>query len=249
MNQQFDESSQVPIKHFLALHNEWSLSHKSVLQSRHSPCSVTTGTKQPKYPPPKKKKKTTTISKSVYSSILLSLSFPDYLLWQNKRAGTKDRSKVTPTGLRHKFTNIYIYMRSFIWKFAGKDSFTWLGPTPRLNIMNPDHIKDILSNMYDFEKPSSNPLVRLLASGLANYEGRKWATHRKIINPAFHLEKLKVISVNWNMGSPSFLNLMQLDNWSLSSFCGSSWFLLVIPAAMRCWRDGIIWSQQKNQSS
>ncbi|OWM88554.1 cytochrome P450 CYP72A219-like [Punica granatum] len=75
----------------------------------------------------------------------------------------------------------------------GKDSFTWLGPTPRLNIMNPDHIKEILSKMYDFQKPSSNPLVRLLATGLANYEGEKWATHRKIINPAFHLEKLKLM--------------------------------------------------------
>ncbi|KAC9469349.1 hypothetical protein E3N88_45778 [Mikania micrantha] len=31
----------------------------------------------------------------------------------------------------------------------------------------------------------------LLARGLANVEGDQWVKHRKIINPAFHVEKLK----------------------------------------------------------
>ncbi|MED6224148.1 hypothetical protein PIB30_081026 [Stylosanthes scabra] len=34
----------------------------------------------------------------------------------------------------------------------------------------------------------------LLATGLTTYEGKKWQKHRKIINPAFHFEKLKVLS-------------------------------------------------------
>ncbi|OWM73127.1 hypothetical protein CDL15_Pgr001241 [Punica granatum] len=75
----------------------------------------------------------------------------------------------------------------------GKDFFKWMGPTPRLNIMNPDHIKGIFSKIYDFEKSTPNPLVVLIANGLTNHEGEKWATHRKIINPAFHLEKLKLM--------------------------------------------------------
>nr|XP_023915634.1 cytochrome P450 CYP72A219-like [Quercus suber] len=45
----------------------------------------------------------------------------------------------------------------------------------------------------DFQKPKPNPLVRLLAMGVVNYEGEKWAKYRNIINPAFHIEKLKVM--------------------------------------------------------
>jgi cytochrome P450 len=32
----------------------------------------------------------------------------------------------------------------------------------------------------------------MIGDGLSNHEGEKWAVHRKIINHAFHLEKLKV---------------------------------------------------------
>ena len=77
-------------------------------------------------------------------------------------------------------------------KYAGKNSFIWMGPTPRVNILNPEQLKEIFSKIYDFQKPNANPLIKLIATGLLNYEGEKWATHRKIINPAFHLEKLKV---------------------------------------------------------
>ena len=53
----------------------------------------------------------------------------------------------------------------------------WVGPTPRVNITNPEHLKDIFIKIGDFPKPHSNPLVHLLATGLANYEGEKWAKH------------------------------------------------------------------------
>ncbi|XP_021832633.1 cytochrome P450 CYP72A219-like isoform X2 [Prunus avium] len=73
----------------------------------------------------------------------------------------------------------------------GKNSFIWIGPTPRVNISNPEDVKDVFAKYEDFQKPVTNPLVKLLVTGLANYEGEKWAKHRKIINPAFHSEKLK----------------------------------------------------------
>jgi cytochrome P450 len=68
----------------------------------------------------------------------------------------------------------------------------WFGPTPRVNIMNPEQLKDVLSKISNFQKIGGTPLTKLLVSGLAQYEAEKWAKHRKIINPAFHLEKLKV---------------------------------------------------------
>ncbi|KAL9437954.1 hypothetical protein AB3S75_023758 [Citrus x aurantiifolia] len=80
-----------------------------------------------------------------------------------------------------------------LFKDYGKNSFMWFGPTPRVNITNPDQIKEIFTKINDFPKINSNPLARILAVGLVNYEGEQWAKHRKIINPAFHQEKLKLM--------------------------------------------------------
>ncbi|KAF5477406.1 hypothetical protein F2P56_004046 [Juglans regia] len=76
-------------------------------------------------------------------------------------------------------------------KNYGKNSFTWIGPTPRVHVMDTEQLKDIFSKHTTFQKPQGNPLTKLLVTGLASYEAEKWAKHRKIINPAFHLEKLK----------------------------------------------------------
>ncbi|XP_028072222.1 cytochrome P450 CYP72A219-like isoform X1 [Camellia sinensis] len=73
----------------------------------------------------------------------------------------------------------------------GKDYFQWMGTTPRVTIANPKHIKEILFNHEVFQKPKQNLVLRYLVRGLGTYEGEKWAKHRNLINPAFHLEKLK----------------------------------------------------------
>nr|XP_011469476.1 PREDICTED: cytochrome P450 CYP72A219-like isoform X2 [Fragaria vesca subsp. vesca] len=73
----------------------------------------------------------------------------------------------------------------------GKNSFTWFGTTPRVTIMNPDYLNEILTKYDDFRRPHTAPVVKLLSYGLANLEGEKWVKQRKIINPAFHIEKLK----------------------------------------------------------
>ncbi|KAL2476477.1 Cytochrome [Abeliophyllum distichum] len=73
----------------------------------------------------------------------------------------------------------------------GKNSFSWIGPTPRVYIMEPELIKEILINNNIFKKPTPNPLAKFLVCGLSGYEDEKWAKHRKIVNPAFYIEKLK----------------------------------------------------------
>lgn len=59
-------------------------------------------------------------------------------------------------------------------------------------ITEPELIKEVLNKMHDFPKLETNPLVKLVACGLVNYEREKWNKHRRIVNPAFNLEKLKV---------------------------------------------------------
>lgn len=74
----------------------------------------------------------------------------------------------------------------------GKHFFFWIGPVPRVTIMDPELIREVLIKLDEFPKPISNPLVKFLSTGLVNYEGEQWAKHRKLLNPAFHQEKLKV---------------------------------------------------------
>ncbi|KAF5181104.1 Cytochrome p450 [Thalictrum thalictroides] len=74
----------------------------------------------------------------------------------------------------------------------GKVSLIWTGKTPRLIILVPELMQEILADKNDhFRKPPINALILILSRGLASLEGKKWAKHRKIINPAFQMEKLK----------------------------------------------------------
>nr|XP_010927481.1 cytochrome P450 CYP72A219-like [Elaeis guineensis] len=74
----------------------------------------------------------------------------------------------------------------------GKISFMWFGPYPRVILNDAELVKGLLSGKFGhFEKPKVTPLGRLLVTGVLIHEGEKWARHRRIINPAFHLKKLK----------------------------------------------------------
>ncbi|CAL5403167.1 unnamed protein product [Camellia sinensis] len=73
----------------------------------------------------------------------------------------------------------------------GKNYFQWIGPTPRVTITDPKLIKEILHNYEAFQKSAMNPLGKLLVRGLGSCECEEWVKHRNLLNPAFHLEKLK----------------------------------------------------------
>ncbi|KAJ0264069.1 Cytochrome P450 72A13 [Hirschfeldia incana] len=81
---------------------------------------------------------------------------------------------------------------SHMLKTHGKTFFTWRGPIPTITVTDPEQIKEVFNKIYDFQKPHTFPLSRVIATGLFSYDGEKWAKHRRIINPAFHLEKIKV---------------------------------------------------------
>ncbi|KAK1419758.1 hypothetical protein QVD17_29069 [Tagetes erecta] len=74
----------------------------------------------------------------------------------------------------------------------GKICFTWMGNKPVVQISEPLMIREIFANYHQFQKPSvNNPLTKLLATGLIDTDANRWVKHRKIINPAFHFQKLK----------------------------------------------------------
>ncbi|KAF8696980.1 hypothetical protein HU200_036626 [Digitaria exilis] len=94
----------------------------------------------------------------------------------------------------------------------GKTCFSWFGPIPNVTIANPALVKDLLSNKFGhFEKPQLPALTKLISDGLTSHEGEKWVKHRRILNPAFHLEKLKLML-------PAFSACCQdlIDKWSQS---------------------------------
>ncbi|KAI3734308.1 hypothetical protein L6452_13774 [Arctium lappa] len=74
----------------------------------------------------------------------------------------------------------------------GKTCFTWMGTRPLVHISDPIMIREVLANNFQFQKQrGGNPLTKLLATGLVDVDADQWVKHRKIINPAFHVEKLK----------------------------------------------------------
>ncbi|PHU07647.1 Cytochrome [Capsicum chinense] len=97
-------------------------------------------------------------------------------------------------------------------KKFGKNAIFWHGTTPEIYIMDPLLIKEIFSKIYDFQKPH-NPVAKLLAQGLVGAEGVHWAKNRRIMNPAFHPDKLK------NMLPAFYLGCYELVNKWDEVFC------------------------------
>ncbi|KAK9937701.1 hypothetical protein M0R45_014473 [Rubus argutus] len=107
---------------------------------------------------------------------------------------------------------------------------------PRLIPLVDQTVKTYGKNSFMISrKPVSNPLVKLLSAGLVSYEGEKWAKHRRIINPTFHVEKLKQML-------PAFYKSCDemIRNWeSLASEEGLSCVLDVWPSLQNLTADVI----------
>ncbi|XP_037481421.1 cytochrome P450 72A225-like isoform X2 [Triticum dicoccoides] len=117
----------------------------------------------------------------------------------------------------------------------GKTCVSWFSVFPKVTISDPDLAKEVLSNKFGhFEKLKFPALSRLLAGGLAAYNSEKWVKHRRILNPAFHLEKLKLMM-------PALSTCCQelVDRWARSLGSDGSYELDVFPELQRLTGDVI----------
>lgn len=63
---------------------------------------------------------------------------------------------------------------------------------PVVSITEPQLIREVLMKFNEFQKPNNNPVIKKIATGLVLLEGEMWAKRRRLLNTAFHMEKLKV---------------------------------------------------------
>ncbi|XXG61834.1 hypothetical protein AAC387_Pa05g0341 [Persea americana] len=104
----------------------------------------------------------------------------------------RNEAKLRPMDLSHAIMPRVIPFLYQTFKSYGKISMTWFGPNPRVCIMDPELIREVLTNKSGhFKKTKLSPVFNVLRTGLLKHEGKKWAKHRRILNPAFHQEKLK----------------------------------------------------------
>ncbi|GJM93839.1 hypothetical protein PR202_ga10430 [Eleusine coracana subsp. coracana] len=110
---------------------------------------------------------------------------------ENFRINREARTKPMPIGCHDIIPRVQPMFYNVVKEY-GKLSFTWFGPTPRVMIPDPELVREVLSNKFGhFGKPKASRIGKLLANGVVNHEGEKWAKHRRILNPAFHHEKIK----------------------------------------------------------
>ncbi|XP_059068906.1 cytochrome P450 734A1-like [Cryptomeria japonica] len=101
----------------------------------------------------------------------------------------------------------------------GQDFLFWFGPHARLVAPHPELIKEICFTKFgNYTKFFNNPLARqLVGQGLVGLTGEKWTQHRKIINPAFHMDLLKGMVPSIVKSSANML-----DGWSKLVLSGAS---------------------------
>lgn len=89
--------------------------------------------------------------------------------------------------------NIYFILNFYA---AGETFLYWYGTDPRICISDPDMAKEILSNKFGFyAKPKTRPPIEaMIGNGLVLVNGIDWVKRRRILNPAFSMDKLKVQS-------------------------------------------------------
>ncbi|KAH6771534.1 hypothetical protein C2S52_016337 [Perilla frutescens var. hirtella] len=102
----------------------------------------------------------------------------------------------------------------------GENCFFWFGPWPIQIICDPEIVKDVMKKSDVIGRPYE-VIEKILSAGLVTLQGPKWAKHRKIVNPAFHLDKLKNMVPAIYLSCSSYINKLdtmvsrsnEIDMW------------------------------------
>jgi cytochrome P450 len=116
--------------------------------------------------------------------------FGDLKLWLEHRK----EALAKPIPLSHDIIpRVAPYVQHVITQH-GKISFTWTWQEPTVTFNDPEIVRYVLTKQQNiFGRTKKDDVVKLILTGLIEHEGEKWTKHRRIINPAFHLEKLKLM--------------------------------------------------------
>ncbi|GJZ91511.1 cytochrome P450 CYP72A219-like protein [Tanacetum coccineum] len=131
-----------------------------------------------------------------------------------------------------KISNKLLYSR--VETSCGKNFFTWMGTRPVVHFLEPTMIREAMVNHNQFQKPKrANPLAKLLVTGLLEADGDWWAKHRKITNPAFHVEKLKIHPVK--KGAKRGFRITPVSSiWSSKRLRGSYRLRYILSLGLNC---------------
>ncbi|WVZ57066.1 hypothetical protein U9M48_007503 [Paspalum notatum var. saurae] len=83
------------------------------------------------------------------------------------------------------------------WKRRyGAPFLYWFGAQPRVCLLDYDNVRQVLRNKSGhFVKNDTHPtILAMLGKGLVLVEGADWVRHRRVLNPAFAMDKLKMMS-------------------------------------------------------
>ncbi|XP_022761129.1 cytochrome P450 CYP72A219-like isoform X2 [Durio zibethinus] len=109
------------------------------------------------------------------------------LVMSSKEAWSKPMTQIT----HHIVPRVIPFVYQMVENY-GKISMSWKETRASIIVADTELMKLVLENKNGhFVKPPLNPLVDLLQLGVSTLEGEKWAKRRRLITPAFHLEKLK----------------------------------------------------------
>lgn len=125
---------------------------------------------------------------------------PAYRFWSGSLGEIRSISKAAmEKTLDMKSHDISTRVQPFYRKWTseyGEPFLFWFGPEPRICVSHPELIKQVLANKFGFYPKIDPPpnVTSLLGKGLVLVEGTEWVRHRRVVSPAFHMDKLKILT-------------------------------------------------------